>query len=354
MSTATSDVVRATFERQVESCTYLGSPFTAALCALLIERLGKGSAFGSRILEWPDTAGDDALALRACGALHALTRKGDVPELTAAYPPSDFDKERVWSAILVAIKDHDDWLRGYLDSPPQTNEVARSSVLLGAALTIADLIDMPLQIHEIGTSAGLNLRFDQYQYDLGSGLLWGEPDSSVMIPSEWRGNAPSVNAPLHVVRRTGCDRSPLDPVAKEDADRLLSYAWPDQPERLNRLASAIGFAKDKANEDPVKIDKVDAAEWVEDLFSRPQQNGCVRVLWHTIMWQYLPEKTKARIAAAIEKAAKQTKGDAPLARFAYENDGQSDSARMDLTLWPGGETKVLGRADFHGRWVEWN
>ena len=29
------------------------------------------------------------------------------------------------------------------------------------------------------------------------------------------------------------------------------------------------------------------------------------------------------------------------------------AAALTLTLWPGGESLALGRADFHGRWVTW-
>ncbi len=28
-------------------------------------------------------------------------------------------------------------------------------------------------------------------------------------------------------------------------------------------------------------------------------------------------------------------------------------AAITLTLWPEGETRLLGRCDFHGRWVTW-
>jgi hypothetical protein len=37
-----------------------------------------------------------------------------------------------------------------------------------------------------------------------------------------------------------------------------------------------------------------------------------------------------------------------------EADGDMRSAAVSLTLWPGGESAALGRADFHGRWAEWS
>ena len=36
-----------------------------------------------------------------------------------------------------------------------------------------------------------------------------------------------------------------------------------------------------------------------------------------------------------------------------EADGTRDGAALTLTLWPEGETHLLGRVDFHGRWLRW-
>jgi hypothetical protein len=81
--------------------------------------------------------------------------------------------------------------------------------------------------------------------------------------------------------------------------------------------------------------------------------GCTTVVYHTIVWQYLAEKTKRRIASAIATASSRATADAPLAWARMEPDGERDTAGLRLTLWPGGEERVLGRADFHGRFVRW-
>jgi hypothetical protein len=36
-----------------------------------------------------------------------------------------------------------------------------------------------------------------------------------------------------------------------------------------------------------------------------------------------------------------------------EADDQKHSAALTLQIWPPGEKHLIGRADFHGRWVEW-
>ncbi len=349
-----SNVVVEQLLAQAATSPTIGSPFTGAVCTLLAERLDRSTGFGRRVLDWPSDPHRDALALRCTGALNALARSGDEPGLTAVYPPAAFDAERLWAAIAVAIPRHDAFLTAYLDSPPQTNEVARSSAILGGALHIAARTGLPLAIYEIGSSAGLNLGFDEYRYDLGNGVTWGRADAPLTVASEWRGTAfPPLDAPLRVVSRQGCDRNPLDPANPADADRLMSYIWPDQVYRVQRTDAALRHAAALGR----KPERLDAAAWVEREFAKPQAAGTCRVLLHTIVWQYIPTDSQQRIEAALVRVTAAATTDAPVARFSMEPDTQSpDAAKgaaMVLTIWPGGEPLAIGRVDFHGRWAEW-
>jgi hypothetical protein len=339
--------------QQARGSPSLGSPFIGALCTLLAERLDRSSSFGRRILDWPDDPHKDALALRACGALHALARPGQEPALTAVYPPVPTDTERLWSAIVAALARHDAFLTTFLDSPPQTNEVARSSMILGAALHVVAGTGLPLALYEIGSSASLNLAFEKYRYDLGAGRIWGDADAPLTIRSEWRGSLPPLAQRIEVVSRQGCDRNPLDAANPADAARLIAYIWPDQGYRLERTAAALRLAAAEGR----RAERMDAADWVEREFAKPQAPGTCRMLFHTIVFQYLPPEGQARIDAVLAAAAASATADAPVAHFAFETDynpdGHNVGAPMMLRVWPGGETLNLGRADYHGRWVEW-
>jgi len=338
------------FLAQAQACDELGSPFTAALCRLLPRVIDDGSAFGRRILGWPEeTARADAMPLRVCGALHALARSGREPVLTAHYPPHRFDAEALRSALRGAIARYDRFLHDYLDSPPQTNEVARSAIILGGMLEVARLAAMQLEILEIGSSAGLNLIFDSYAYDLGQGRTWGDPRAPLTIASDWKGNAPDLAVALQVAARAGCDRNPLDARSERTVERLLSYVWADQAERMERLAAALGCV---ARSD-LRIEQADAGAWVEERFARPQPAGRARVLFHTVVRQYLAPETEARLAAAIARAGQAATPERPFAHLSFEWDGQTPGGALRLTLWPGGEERFLARADYHGRWVDW-
>lgn len=347
----TTERVLTQFAEQALACEYLGSPFTAMLCRLLAARLDTNTQFGRRILEWPGDPYADNVALRACGALHGLARSGYEPELTSIYPPHTCTEHTLWVTIVDVLRRHDHYLADQLSSPPQTNEVARSGILLGAMLHVAALTRMPLEIFEIGASAGLNLAFDEYDYDLGEGRAWGSGLAPLTIDTAWRGtNLPPLSASLLVAARHGCDLRPLDPATPTDRERLLSYIWADQAARLYRTAAAIQLAATEKRH----IDQADAADWLEHHLRRPQAPGVTRVLFHTIVWQYLPATAKARIEALLAELGAAATLTTPLAHIAVEADETPNrGARIDLTIWPGGETVTLGRADFHGRWAEW-
>lgn len=345
---ANPDHIRKDFARQALACEALGSPFTARVCRLVGERLTDGTRFGARVLSWEGNPQADALPLRVTGGFHALKRRGDAG-LAAVYPPSDADDETLWRSLETAIAAHDGFLHDFLDSAPQTNEVSRSNALLGAALHVAKRTGLPLAIREIGSSAGLNLGFDAYAYDLGD-ARWGDPSGAVRIEAAWDGALPPLDAKLAVVSREGCDLNPLDPENEADRERMLSYIWPDQTARLARIEAAL----DAAVRTGRKVEKADAADWVERAFEDGGKKGEVRVLMHSIVWQYLPKDVQARITAAMEKAGAAATRDAPVAWIGVEADAKdAASASVRLRLWPDGTDEELGRADFHGRWTKW-
>src|SRR4051812_46736171 len=82
------------------------------------------------------------------------------------------------------------WLGGASpDSAPQTNEVGRSAVLMSGLLVLAETFPQPVELLELGASAGLNLVLDRYGYELG-GVGAGDPASELQLKPEWKGPQP--------------------------------------------------------------------------------------------------------------------------------------------------------------------
>lgn len=330
--------VREAFRDQARACAALGSPLMGRLMSGLAEALTPGDPVSDRILTWQGDPSSraDSVPLRLAGGLHALILTGQAPALAAAYASGHDPTD----AALAAIQHHPDFLLDWLTSPPQTNEVRRSAPLIAAAHWLTARFGRPLVLSELGASAGLNLLWDHYALQIG-GQTFGPTDPTLTLRPDWTGPPPPQARP-NIVDRRGVDLNPLDPVT--DHLRLLAYLWADQPDRIARTRAALDLA---ARLRP-PVDRGDAATWLETRLSRPRPNA-LHVVFHTVAWQYFPPATQARALAALEQAGRH----APVARLAMEADDQTPGAALTLTLWPGGESLALGRADFHGRWVTW-
>jgi hypothetical protein len=339
-------LVRAYFEHSAKTCGEMGSPFTERLLRIAIKTLNVETQTGRRVLGWPGNPHPDALALRLAGGLHALALSGMDSDLAAAYPPdAAIDLE---SAVSAAIIRHDAWLNAWLDNPPQTNETGRSAVLLPGFLAIARETGVPLALAEIGSSAGLNLFFDRFRYRYGE-MDWGDPAYPVTLAPQMRGAIPDLRGELKIESRAGSDIAPLNVNDENGLLRLRAYIWADQSERLARLDAAIHVARQGA----VTLEKADAADFVTRQLASRKGGGCL-VLFHSIVCQYLPEHTKQAIQSAMRRAGADATPEAPLAWLAMETLRNTDPHPvLQLTLWPGGETRTLALADFHGRWMEW-
>lgn len=338
------NAVREAFRQQAQACTALGSPLIGRLMAGLAEALAPGDPVADAVLGWTGDPSSraDSLPLRLAGGLHALVLSGHDPDLTAAYARPDADPT---AAALAAIQRHPATLLAWLASPPQTNEVRRSAVLIATAHWLTERFGLPLILSELGASAGLNLLWDHYALSTG-GQTFSPVDPTLTLSPDWTGPLPPAATP-HVIARRGVDLNPPDPLT--DRLRLLAYLWADQSDRIARTRAALDLA---ANLRP-PVDRGDAGAWLQDRLA-DRQKGALHLVFHTVAWQYFPPETRATALAALDRAGATAIETAPLARLGMEADGTTEpGAALTLTLWPEGQVIPLGRADFHGRWVNW-
>jgi hypothetical protein len=339
--------LRAALRQQARSCEELGSPFTARLLRLLADGLAPDTPVVPRLFGWPGASlgpGGDSVPLRLAGALHALVLSGTAPALARAYPPHEVPDAQLRDVLLGALRDHAEAVDRMLDSPPQTNEVARSAALIAAAHWLYARHPLPLVLSELGASAGLNLLFDRYAVQIGPTRL-GPPDAALTLSPDWTGPVPTP-APVSVTARRGVDLRPIDLTDPAARLRLRAYVWADQPDRRARLDQALALP-------PAPLDAGDAAPWLARRLAEPRP-GALHLVFHTVAWQYFPPATQAACRAALADAGARATPDAPLAHLAMEHDGTGPGAALTLTLWPGPSSWSLGRADFHGRSVAWD
>ena len=290
-----------------------------------------------------------ALALRFLGAIHWLVLAGRAPELARHYPSAGGSPgPTVVDDFLAAVAGLRDEIEARIHLGVQTNEVGRSAVLVGGFVEVARRSGLPLRVLEIGASGGLNLRFDQYFYDTGSSTF-GDPDSPVRFVGVWEGQRPRLDAaPVEVVARAGCDRSPVDVTTEDGRRTLRSYIWPDEVARLERLDAALAVAARV----PAPVEAADLGAWVEERLTSPVP-GVATVVFHSIVWQYVARPARDRLREALRRAGAAATPDAPVAWLRMEPTGRAPVTDLRLTWWPGGVEEVLGIAEFQGGTVWW-
>jgi hypothetical protein len=341
------DRILAHFQKQADACAELGSPFTSAVLEATMDLLAARDPALEPVVRFAGDAKAGALALRVAGALHRLAQDGRDHRLAELYAHPDASRARRSAPLLSsALRANRDRLETYLAHAPQTNEVARSAMLLGGFLMAAHAWRLPLAVLEIGASAGLNLLFDRYRYDFGD-WSWGAQDARLTITADWTGSQPPAGK-LIVADRLGCDRTPLDLRDDEARRRLRSYLWPDQKTRIERLDQAIATAL----ADLPRVERADAADWVEAQLAQPRRER-VTVIVHSIVWQYLGDETQGRITEAIIRRGAVASVDAPLAWLRLEPEPGAVRPGLRLTSWPGGDERLLGLGDYHGRRMTW-
>lgn len=346
-----SELLVRAVEIQREACRAMGAPFYAGLLDHAAANADLSVPFWSVMISWTgENPVADALPLRVLGALHDLVLAGEEPGLAALYPtrerPGDIDG--AWTQLNEVIEKRRAFVAARIEDELQTNEVQRCAALVPGFLEIRRRTGgLPMHLAEVGASSGLNLCWDRHRYVWGD-TTWGDPEALLELAPAWTGTAPEAG-PLRVISRRGCDIAPIDLAVDANRRRLQSFVWPEQPERLDRLARAIEIA---ARE---RFDLVQqtASEFVDDFLAVPRP-GSVRVIYHSVMWIYVPEPERKHVENAIHEAGRGATPEAPLAWLRLEHMAGS-RAGLFLDYWPGAgdRPELLARSHYHGHEIEW-
>ena len=172
----------------------------------------------------------------------------------------------------------------------QTNEPGRCATLL----PLLCQLPQPLALLEIGTSAGLCLIPDLYNYRYGAELLTGAPAHPEFELACAAGAGVSIPKKLpEVVWRAGLDTNPLNIHDAEQRSWLEMLVWPSQKARLQRLQASITLAaKEDLHLETGDLHTLD----LEEMISKAPQDATL-VVFHSAVLSYTLE-TKQRDAFA--------------------------------------------------------
>lgn len=119
----------------------------------------------------------------------------------------------------------------------QTTYAERCRALLAPMAVVARDAGEPLNLIEIGCSAGVLLVFDKFAYRLNAQGLVGSANAPVVLEGELRGG-PDLHIP-RIGTRVGIDLHTIDARSEEDRRWLLALCFPELREEQRRLAAAL-------------------------------------------------------------------------------------------------------------------
>jgi hypothetical protein len=252
----------------------------------------------------------------------------------------------------------------------QTNEVGRCTALLPGLCHIARLYDwdVPLSLLDLGTSAGLNLLYDDYAYTYRSAAndavrTAGKVGSAVSIECSARDDVsslPELRLPT-VDRRVGLDLSPLDPFSDDAVLWLLACQWPDNPTRFGRLRGALSNVRGSHN--PPRLEQGDM---VTDL---PRVAASIPgttplVVFHSWVAAYLDQDRQRMLATEVHALGATRPVHHLYCETPFETPGLPtppspvpregpDLATALVHIGPEGEPVRLADTHPHGYWIRW-
>ncbi len=344
----TEPTIGEAFTLQIAASHRLGS----ALYAEILQVLAADYANGGDTQQLLDGINarpvHDAIPLRLMSGLHRLALSGSAPDLADQYPTcGGHPTDELGKVVLQTIANDFEFIAGALTNPVQTNETGRSRALVAGLSWLRRMFKIEqVELLELGASAGLNLCCDRYRFVNDTGVI-GAVDSPLVFDDGWGVPLAPLTPLPQITTRLGCDVAPIDLNKSNDQIRLLSFVWADQLERFHRLQAAIEVVRTSG----IHLQEGDAGEWLERQLATATNTS--RVVWHSIVWQYLSLATRAHVRDVLTTYGSSATNDNPLVWLRMEPAGETADLRATVWNTTGDSEYVLAKVGYHGIVIEW-
>lgn len=231
----------------------------------------------------------------------------------------------------------------------QTNALNRTAYLMPILSNLFG--NKEISIVDIGSSAGLTLNMDKYEYHYNNKYSFGK--SSVIIQSEIRkGTLPKFNNPVILKNKIGIDQNPLNLTIIENEKWLKALVWADLNERFNKLSNAINIAKNN----PITLLKGSDTNFFKNVI-QSQHKELPLVVYHTHTLYQFSQKKREEFWDMIDTVGKKR----DLTYIAVEGSKvfhinyKSNGVLVELTEYKNGNktNKILAETNGHANWIKW-
>ncbi|MGE0387746.1 MAG: DUF2332 domain-containing protein [Gammaproteobacteria bacterium] len=335
--------------------------------------------FGSPFLEnfYATVAADPALVELASHArpgqhvhflfhavLHYLLLRQPDAALAAFYPsiaPHPAPADAMGPALRTFCLENADAIRTELAQRTiQTTVVNRAAYyLLAVAHASAAAAGAPLALVELGPSAGLNLLFDRYRYDFGTGSAFGDAGAPLTVTPNFRGAVPTPPAEMpRLSARIGIDLNVIDLAREADRLWLLAVLPPDWSDERCMVQAAMDYRVAQ----PLDIRQGDAVALLPRVSAELDGDLCIL---HSACINYWPIPAREQFELwlrdtsrirTVHRLSMEQPSPIPAQDRAKVERGEVLPYEIAHSVYRAGSLErrdLLGRCDSFARWIEW-
>jgi len=266
-------------------------------------------------------------------------------EYYASYTALPLANEKAFPEFKRFVLEHENKIIHLLKNRlVQTNEVRRCSYLYPAIMHACDLINASeISLIEIGTSAGLNLLVDQFQYGYGDERHFGNESSDVLIESRFVGTWPSALKLIFpkVSQRIGLDLNIVDTTDKDASDWLCSLIWPEHHERKKLMKAALEKAKELKSDLRVGDGFAMIQSIVEEI-----PDSSIPCIYHTHVANQISEEERVKMLDSVDEIGKHRD-----VIHIFNNIKPT----LHCTVYKNGKALdfPIAKTEGHARWIDW-
>lgn len=264
----------------------------------LFEEFAREAASDPELLSLADGGMDAALPTHLFSAVHYLLLRDPTDPLAryfATIDPDPLPPAGAYPELVRFARAHRDALRELLVTRTvQTTYAERCRALLAPMCVVAREAGEPLNLIEVGCSAGVLLAFDRFAYRLNDQGLIGDPQAMV-LEGELR-NGPELFIP-RIGRRTGIDLHTIDVRSEDERRWLLALCFPELRDEQARLARALDVVADTEME----MLEGDALAHLPAAMAATPDPLCV---FHSACLFYWPSEARAQLDRQLRAASR--------------------------------------------------
>lgn len=233
----------------------------------------------------------------------------------------------------------------------QTNVINRCSYLMPIFSNLINKESKSTTLIDIGTSAGLTLNFDKYQYWYNDERVYGQ--AKVIVKSKIIDSAvPAIAGISQPIKKIGIDQHLIDPTDKDEIMWLKALVWTDQIERFVAIDEALNLDELKN----IQFIQADAISDFENVILQTEKNENLIIYATHVLYQF-NQNQKDEFYSMLERVGQ-------LRDFYFlsvesikslSEKYHSNETVIELTSYKDKRKTVtfIAETDGHGNWIKW-